>query len=364
MSQHGAPVLLTVSPLAVFTVIQIKNKDAFMDYLSIAILVLVGVVVSVILWTMSKSFQGKMTGTFESLGAGLAEVHQSLGAIKSVAADVDRFKRLFENVQAKGALGELVLESILQSFLSKEQWEANVQIKKGSRERVDFAIKIPSKEDPDKYILLPVDSKFRLADYQRLIAEHDVDTAGNADELKERITKMQKALGAKVESDARSIFLKYIEPPKTTPYAIMFLPNDKMFVETLNIDGLFEKIHQQSILITSPTTLAAFISSLNMGFKCLAVERKTGELLDWYNKVENEIGRFVASLSEANVGLQKAQSSLQKVYAEMEKTEKSAAKFQNEFSSIGIFTSKEPLVSNETDTVKAPLPIGDDEETQ
>ncbi len=269
------------------------------------------------------------------------EIYEGLGIINSVTDDVKRFKRLFENSQAKGALGEFVLKSILEQFLIPGQYDCQAQIKRGS-ERVDFAIKIPSNEDVNKYVYLPVDSKFTLAAYMDLMDGYDLDAAQDADSLKLLIAQRENALKANIKAEAGKIKSKYVFPPATTAFAILFLPNDKMFVEVLNIKGLFEEVYDKhGVLIAGPSTLGAFLSSLRMGFKHIALDKRSSDFLKLFEKIKKRIEDFDTALGGVHSNLQ---SSLNRI----EEAEKEVHKFKKALGNLEKVEYDGPLVNDAT----------------
>lgn len=311
--------------------------------MNLLITILIVLIVSVVLQTVFMVLQ-----TIQNTRR--QEMVQELGVIKNVAEEVDRFKKLFENVKAKGILGERVLDSILGQFLTAGQYDRDVKIKGGT---VEFCVKIPSSEDVYKYVWLPIDSKFRLADYQQLIEAYDIDATQDADSLKSIIVARKKALKSRILDEAKKI-RKYIDTPKTTPFAIMFLPNDKMFIEVLNIEGLLEDVHTQNILITGPSTLAAFLSSLQMGFKCVALEKRTGDILSLYHTVKNGIDEF------GDV-LQKVRSSLEVAEKKVQDAEKSVHGFQKKMYKIETFVCDGPLVEDAEPSISIDSDSGNDD---
>lgn len=183
-------------------------------------------------------------------------------------------------------LGEYQLEGILEQVLTPNQYEKNVKTKIGSNDKVEYAIKIPSKMDSAKTVLLPIDAKFPTEDYERLMSAYE---SGNADDIKANI----KSLETKIKKFAQDINNKYIDVPNTTEFAVMFLPFEGLYAEVLRISGLFETIQRDyKVVINGPTTISAFLNSLQMGFRSLAIEKRTSEIWDLLGAVRTEFGKF------------------------------------------------------------------------
>lgn len=303
--------------------------------------VLIVLIIVAILQAVSMVMQSLHHSRRQEIDRERQTIFEELGAIKNVAAEVDRFKRLFENTKAKGALGEFVLESILQQFLIPGQYESQAAIK--GKERVDFAIRIPSNEDVNKYVILPVDSKFKLADYERLMESYDLQETQDPESLKRQIEACEKALKASILNEAKNI-TKYIHPPKTTSFAILFLPNDKMMIEALNIKGLFEEMYERyNILLTGPSTLAAFLSSLQMGFRHIALDKRGPEIVGMYNAMKVGIGEF-------DTALLKVRESLRTALKKVDAAEHNVSRFKAKLKKIEVFVCKEPLIADESGT--------------
>jgi DNA recombination protein RmuC len=206
--------------------------------------------------------------------------------MQSLATGVGDLKKVLSNVKTKGVLGEYQLGGILEQVLSPSQYAENVKTKEGSRDNVEYAIKIPDKHDERKTVWLPIDAKFPSVDYENLMNAYD---AGNVDE----INRSKADLANKIKDFAKMIRDKYVDPPATTEFAIMFLPFEGLYAEVLRIPSLFETIQREyKITITGPTTISAFLNSLQMGFRSLAVETRTGAIWDLLGAVRSEFGKF------------------------------------------------------------------------
>ncbi len=241
---------------------------------------------------LQKTLETRLGESFKIISDRLELVQKNLGEMQTLANEVGSIKNVLSNVKSKGVLGEYQLSAILEQMLTPEQYAQNVETKAGSGENIEFAVKIPSKEDSSKVIWLPIDAKFPTADYEALL---DAYEAGE----KENIAKAQEELKAKIEGFAQDIHQKYIAPPNTTEFAIMFLPFEGLYAEVLRIPGLFESIQNtHKVTITGPTTVSAFLNSLQMGFRSLVVEKRTNEIWDLLGAVKTEFGKFAVVLQK------------------------------------------------------------------
>lgn len=235
---------------------------------------------------LHKTLETRLGESFKLVSERLELVQKGLGEMQTLATGVGDLKKVLSNVKTKGVLGEYQLGAILEQLLTPAQYEPNVKTKKGSNDLVEFAVKIPSKEDSSRVLWLPIDAKFPTEDYSRLINAYDLGDVAE-------IETGTKALKTKIEKFAKDINTKYIDPPNTTDFAIMFLPFEGLFAEVLRIPGLFESIQRDyKITITGPTTISAFLSSLQMGFRSLAVEKRTSEIWQLLGAVKTEFGKF------------------------------------------------------------------------
>jgi DNA recombination protein RmuC len=235
---------------------------------------------------LHKTLETRLGESFKLVSERLELVQKGLGEMQTLVSDVGSIKNVLSNVKNKGVLGEYQLGAILEQVLTPNQYAQSVKIKEGSRENVEFAVKIPSKEDSNKIIWLPIDAKFPTVDYEILLAAYE---SGD----KETVAQAQKELKTKIEKFARDIHEKYIDPPNTTEFGIMFLPFEGLYAEVLRIPGVFENIQNtHRVTITGPTTISAFLNSLQMGFRSLAVEKRTSEIWDLLGAVRTEFGKF------------------------------------------------------------------------
>jgi len=241
---------------------------------------------------LHKTLETRLGESFKIISDRLELVQKNLGEMQTLANEVGSIKNVLSNVKAKGVLGEYQLGAILGQILTPEQYAQSVETKAGSGEKVEFAVKIPSKEDSNKIIWLPIDAKFPTSDYEALL---DAYEGGE----KEKIAKAQEELKAKIEEAAQDIHQKYIAAPNTTEFGIMFLPFEGLYAEVLRIPGLFESIQTtHKVTIAGPTTISAFLNSLQMGFRSLVVEKRTNEIWDLLGAVKTEFGKFAIVLQK------------------------------------------------------------------
>jgi len=253
---------------------------------------------------LQTTLEKRLGESFKMVSDRLEQVHKGLGEMQNLASGVGDLKKVLTNVKTRGILGEYQLENILEQLLTSEQYDKNVQTKKGSQAHVEFAVKLPGKSD-DRQIWLPIDSKFPIEDYQLLLDSYDLGE-------KDAISQAQKTLLRKIDSFAKDISSKYLDPPHTTDFGIMFLPVEGLYAEILRHPGLFEKLQRDyKITVTGPTTLSALINSLNMGFRTLAVQRRSSEVWDVLKAVKTEFNNFSVHLSKVQKQLNTASSSLE-----------------------------------------------------
>ncbi|NLI98997.1 DNA recombination protein RmuC [bacterium] len=245
------------------------------------------------------TLEKRLGESFNQVSKQLESVQQGLGEMKTLAADVGDFKKVLTNVKARGTWGEIQLGNLLEEILTPEQYEKDVQIKKGSKERVEYAIKLPGKSDEDGgEVFLPIDAKFPQADYSKLLeAQEKADVT--------LIEIARKQLADTIKKEARSIKDKYLDPPKTTDFGIMFLPTESLFAEIIRIPGLSESLQSEfRVAINGPTTLAAFLNSLHMGFRTLTIQKRSSEVWKLLGAVKTEFGNFGQLLETTQKQLQ------------------------------------------------------------
>lgn len=253
---------------------------------------------------LQQSIEEKMNRSFSLVSERLEQVYKGLGEMQNLANGVGDLKKVLTNVKTRGTLGEYQLSAILSEILSPEQYEENVATKKGSRNVVEFAVKLPS--DDDKFIYLPIDSKFPGDTYSALR-----DAIDEGDKVK--IDLAAKALIATIKSEAKDIYDKYIDPPYTTEFAIMFLPFEGLYSEVVN-RGLVEILQRDyKVNIAGPSTMAALLNSLQMGFKTLAVQKRSAEVWEILGAVKQEFDKFGDVLEATQQRLDQANKELDKL---------------------------------------------------
>lgn len=265
---------------------------------------------------LSSTLEKRLGESFSMVSKNLEAMQKGLGEMQTLASDVGGLKKVLTNVKTKGIVGEYQLAALLEQALAPNQYEMNVHTKANSRDNVEFAIKIPSKISEKEFIYLPVDSKFPTEDYARLIDAYD---SANTEE----IAFNKKELEKKIKAFAKDIQTKYIDVPNTTEFGIMFLPVEGLYAEVLRIPGLFETIQRDyHVTITGPTTILAFLNSLQMGFRCLTVEKKTSEIWKVLGAVRTEFGKFGDILEKTRDKLTAATNELDKTGARSRAIEK------------------------------------------
>lgn len=251
---------------------------------------------------LDDSLNDRLDTSFKQIGERLESLYQSLGELKQLENGVNSLNRTLTNVKTRGIFGEIQLGNILASILDKSQYDENVITKKGSDDRVEYAVKIPDKENKGGYIYLPVDSKFPADIYNRIIsASESADSLA----LKTATTELKQ----RIKTEAMTIRDKYISTPDTTDFAIMFLPTEGLYSETLRIPGLVEECQNSyKIVISGPSTLTALINSLSIGFKYLTVNRKSKEILKTLGAIKTQYGKFTELIDKTQKKLSEAQT--------------------------------------------------------
>ncbi len=235
---------------------------------------------------LNETLEKRLGESFKLVSERLEAVHKGLGDMQHLASSVGDLKKVMSNVKSRGVLGEYQLQNLIEDLLTNEQYEKNVKTKVGSGAVVEFAIKMPHGDNLDKILWLPVDSKFPKEDYESLVDAYDKGDL-------EKIEEFRKAFVKGIRKNAQDIREKYIDPPNTTEYGIMFLPYESLFGEVLRTPGLFEQLQKDyKITITGPTTLSALLNSLQMGFRTLAIEKRSSEVWDLLGAVKTEFKQF------------------------------------------------------------------------
>ena len=251
---------------------------------------------------LKASVEKRFNESFKTISTQLTQVYEGLGEMKNLATGVGDLKKVMEGVKTRGIYGEVQLGAIIEDILNKSQYEENVITKKGSNDRVEFAIKMPGKE-ADVY--LPLDSKFPVENYSRLIEAYD-------NGRKTDIATYQKALSADVKEQAKKISTKYLDPPQTTDFGMMFVPTESLYAEIIRIPGLSDEIRQKfNISIASPSTLPTMLSGLLMGFRTLAIEKRSTEVWQTLGAVKTQFGKFSTLLEGVQKKLQETTNKIE-----------------------------------------------------
>jgi len=253
---------------------------------------------------LQKTLDERMTQSFQLVNERLEQVYKGLGEMQSLAVGVGDLKRVLTNVKTRGILGEVQLSAILEDILTPDQYEVNCATSPKGRERVEFAIKLPAEDGG--YVLMPVDSKFPVDAYNDLMDAYDSASP-------ERVAAAAEALKARIRSFAKDIRDKYIDPPYTTEFGIMFLPTEGLYAEAVKL-GLVERLQREyRISIAGPSIMAALLNSLQMGFRSVAIQKRSGEVWKVLSAVKTEFGRFEEVLAHTQKQLVKANEDLDKL---------------------------------------------------
>jgi DNA recombination protein RmuC len=253
--------------------------------------------------TVDEKLQGtlekRLGESFKLVSDRLEQVHKGLGAMQQLASDVGGLQKVLSNVKMRGGWGEVQLGNLLEQVLTADQFARNVKTRDESGEHVDFAIKLPGDENGAP-VWLPIDAKFPTEDYQRLLAAQDKgDVVGIDDAMKSLETQLKKS--------AKDICQKYINPPRTTDFALMFLPTEGLYAEAIRRIGLIEQVQRDCrVIFAGPTTLAALLNSLQMGFRTLAIQKRSSEVWNLLAAVKTEFGKFGEALSAVKDKLDQA----------------------------------------------------------
>jgi len=248
---------------------------------------------------LQKTLSDRIGQSFETVGKQLEEVQKGLGEMRTLATDVGGLKKVLSNVKMRGGIGEVQLSMLLEQILAPAQYEANVKTKKGSKDLVEFAIKLPGKEEGLEQVWLPLDAKFPKDYYEQLQIAHESGDLNQIDQA-------QKALENAVKKMAKDISEKYIDPPNTTDFGIMFLPFEGIYAEVVRKSSFLEEIQKEyKVIVTGPSTLAALLNSLQMGFKTLAIQKSSGQVMKVLGAVKTEFEKFGGLLEKSRDHFQK-----------------------------------------------------------
>lgn len=256
---------------------------------------------------LQKTLESRLTTTFKTVSDQLEQVYRQLGEMQNLAKGVGNLEKVLTNVKTRGMWGELQAERILSEILLPDQYMKNVCTKKGSHDPVEFAVKLPGAND-NQPVLMPIDSKFPREDYERLC-----DATQNGDS--EQIQALRTSLERRIKDEAKDISEKYIDVPNTTDFAVMFLPIEGLYAEILAIPGMQEKLqHEYHVMIAGPATLASLLNSLQMGFRTLAIEKKSAEVWHVLGQVKTEFGKFAGTLERVQDKLASASKEVENAF--------------------------------------------------
>jgi len=262
------------------------------------------------------TLEKRLGESFRLVSNQLDIVSKGLGEMKSLATGVGDLKKVLSNVKTRGTWGEVQLENIIEQILTGDQFSKNVATKKGSNDKVEFAIKLPGRDLNDSNVWLPIDAKFPLEDYQRLV---EAQEAGNSD----MVVEAGKALESHIKLEGKKISDKYLDPPYTTDFAIMFLPVEGLYAEVLRRVGLTDKLQRENrIIIAGPTTISAILNSLQMGFRTLAIEKRSSEVWKTLSVVKTEFNKFGEILEKTQKKIQEASNTIESASKATRKIEK------------------------------------------
>lgn len=269
------------------------------------------------------TLEQRLGESFRLVSERLEQVQLGLGEMKSLATGVGDLKRVLTNVKTRGTWGEIQLGTLLEQILTREQYETNVPTKASSADRVEFAVKLPGRDEgTQKQVWLPIDAKFPQDDYQRLVeAQEQANPA--------LVEESARGLELRIKSEAKTIRDKYIDPPATTDFAIMFLPTEGLYAEVLRRPGLADDLQREyRVLVTGPTSLAALLNSLQMGFRTLAIEKRSGEVWSLLGAVKTEFGKFGDILDKTQKKLQEASNTIETAASRTRTIERKLRKVQ------------------------------------
>ena len=253
---------------------------------------------------LQSTLEKRLAQSFQSVSERLEQVHKGLGEMQHLAIGVGDLKKVLSNVKTRGTWGEVQLGNLLEQILTKEQYQANVATKKESKDIVEYAIKLPGKDKNLDYIWLPIDAKFPIEDYQRLLEAEDSND-------KIAIDNANKAIEKRLKDEGKKIKTKYIDPPNTTDFAILFIPIEGLYAQVLKLPGLVDFIQREyRVMVTGPTTITAILNSLQMGFRTLAIEKQSSEIWQTLSEVKTEFGRFGEILERTQKKLQEASNQI------------------------------------------------------
>lgn len=253
---------------------------------------------------LQSTLEKRIGQSFKVVSERLELVQRGLGEMSGLASDVGDFKRIISNVKTRGTWGEIQLESLLEQIFIKDHYEKQVKLDPSSNEVVDFCIKLPDKSNKRGFIYLPIDAKFPLEDYQRLVSAFEEGDVSKVDQA-------TKALIARIKSEAKSINEKYIKPPRTTDFGVLYVPIESMYAEILKQQGLFEFLQKNyRVTIAGPTTIAAILNSYQLGFRTLAIAEQTSKVWELLTTIKEEFNKFGTLLDKTREKLIQATNTI------------------------------------------------------
>jgi DNA recombination protein RmuC len=272
---------------------------------------------------LQSTLEKRLGESFKLVSERLEQVYKGLGDMQELARGVGDLKNVLSNVKTRGTWGEIQLENLIEQMLSRDQYERNVAVKKGSNERVEIGIKLPGRDSSKEDVVwLPIDAKFPLEDYQRFL---EAQESANQD----LILEASKGIEVRIKGEAKKIAEKYLDPPFTTDFAIMFLPIEGLYAEVLRKPGLADSLQREfRVTIAGPTTLSALLNSLQMGFRTLAIEKRSSEVWKILKSVNTEFGKFGDLLDKTQKKLQEASNTIDVAAKSTRKIEKQLNKVQ------------------------------------
>ncbi|TSA29856.1 MAG: DNA recombination protein RmuC [Ignavibacteriales bacterium] len=272
---------------------------------------------------LHETLEKRLGESFKLVSDRLEQVYKGLGDMQELARGVGDLKNVLTNVKTRGSWGEIQLENLIDQILTQEQYEKNVSTKKGSNDKVEIAIKLPGRDlSKSEIVWLPIDAKFPIEDYQRLLDAQDLANIV-------AINEANKAIETRIKGEAKKITEKYLDPPHTTDFAIMFLPVEGLYAEVLRRPGLAEFLQREyRVVVSGPTTLAALLNSLQMGFRTLAIEKRSSEVWKILSSVKNEFGKFGDLLDKTQKKLQEASNTIDDASKATRKIEKQLNKVE------------------------------------
>ncbi len=251
---------------------------------------------------LSSTLEERFNNSFKRVSEVLGEITQGFAEMQNLKTGVNDLKKIFSNVKQRGTWGEIALDNLLSQILTKEQYSKNVNITKSGDERVDFVINLPGKDDDTVY--LPIDSKFPIEDYLKLV---EASESGNVAEIDDAAKKLER----RIKEEAASIRQKYVHPPKTTDFAILYLTIEGLYAEVVKRPGLIENLQSQyRVVICGPTTLAALLNSLQMGFRTVAIEKRSTEIWKLLEQFRKDFAKFNELLNQTKKKLEGVQSTI------------------------------------------------------